>query len=222
MRIKPTGRYRLPAGIEIEHQPGSGARVLANKLGIASKRKMDKAEYEALIRAQENWLVNITPRTRFTAALIRGMHRDWLGGLYMWAGEYRTVNLSKAGFTWPPAIRVPANMETFEQGVLSEHTPCLSSGLHDIARRIGIVHGELLLIHPFREGNGRLARWLAELMAYQAGLPRPNYRFAGRGSTGRFGRYINAVRKAYLEDYADLTDFFVEALEAGLERETRA
>ena len=30
---------------------------------------------------------------------------------------------------------------------------------------------ELVLIHPFREGNGRLARILSTLMALQAGLP---------------------------------------------------
>jgi hypothetical protein len=44
-----------------------------------------------------------------------------------------------------------------------------------IARQMGprdahVVHAELLLIHPFREGNGRLARWLADLMALQPEL----------------------------------------------------
>ena len=34
---------------------------------------------------------------------------------------------------------------------------------------IAMVHTELLLIHPFRDGNGRLARWLADIMAAQAG-----------------------------------------------------
>ncbi len=33
------------------------------------------------------------------------------------------------------------------------------------------VHEELVLIHPFREGNGRVARLLSTLMAFQAGLP---------------------------------------------------
>jgi len=34
---------------------------------------------------------------RFTADDIRVMHHRWLGELYEWAGEYRTVNLSKGG-----------------------------------------------------------------------------------------------------------------------------
>jgi len=33
------------------------------------------------------------------------------------------------------------------------------------------VHVELILIHPFREGNGRIARLLSMLMGLQAGLP---------------------------------------------------
>lgn len=32
---------------------------------------------------------------------------------------------------------------------------------------IAITHVELILIHPFREGNGRLSRLLADVMAVQ-------------------------------------------------------
>ncbi|WP_053068478.1 Fic family protein [Synechococcus sp. GFB01] len=32
------------------------------------------------------------------------------------------------------------------------------------------VHLELVLIHPFRDGNGRIARLLADVMATQAGV----------------------------------------------------
>lgn len=32
------------------------------------------------------------------AALLRQMHRDWLGDIYEWAGKYRTVELEKEGF----------------------------------------------------------------------------------------------------------------------------
>ena len=35
------------------------------------------------------------------------------------------------------------------------------------ALAVAIEHAELLLIHPFRDGNGRVARWLADVMAVQ-------------------------------------------------------
>lgn len=57
------------------------------------------------------------------------------------------------------------------------------------------MHAEFLLLHPYREGNGRTARHLATLMAYQAGLPGIDFGFVG--SKGReFARYASAVQSA--------------------------
>jgi len=61
-------------------------------------------------------------------------------------------------------------MVELEKGPLRQYTPCRFTGMDEIVRAIAIVHTELLLIHPFREGNGRAARLLAILMALQAGL----------------------------------------------------
>ena len=54
---------------------------------------------------------------------------------------------------------------------LSASASCRFSSHQEIAHALAIVHVELLLIHPFREGNGRLARMPASLMSFQAGLP---------------------------------------------------
>lgn len=43
--------------------------------------------------------------------------------------------------------------------------------LEQLAITLSEVHGEFILIHPYREGNGRLGRWIASLMALQAGYP---------------------------------------------------
>jgi len=150
------------------------------------------------------------------------MHFDWLGPIYEWAGRYRTVELAKGDFRWPPAFRVGENMVAFEKGVLARCTPCRAGPLAEVARCIAEVHAELLLIHPFREGNGRLARWVSDLMALQAGLPAPDYGFVGRGARRRRAAYLKAVRKGYIQDYESLTAFFVEALERRLRNAPRA
>jgi len=79
------------------------------------------------------------------------MHKDWLGKIYPWAGQYRTVELQKGAFRWPPAFRVAENMERFEREMLARDTPCPPVLVRDAARRMAEVHAELLLIHPFRE-----------------------------------------------------------------------
>lgn len=78
--------------------------------------------------------------------------------------------------------------------------------------KIAIVHEELLLIHPFRDGNGRMARWLADVMAIQAGYPAPAYGFSGRGSKRRRAEYLAAVKRGYIQDYAPLANYFEEAI----------
>jgi cell filamentation protein, protein adenylyltransferase len=211
-----SSRYQPPAGPEAEAEPGSRGRVLRNRLGIRRKRDIDAAEYEALLRAQEAYLQRISAETRFTAALLREMHRDWLGEIYEWAGAYRTVELSKGGFRWPPAHLVADNMARFEAGLLHEHTPCRPAPLSEVARCIAEVHAELLLIHPFREGNGRLARWLAALMAMQAGYAPPRFEFRGSGGRRNQSLYLEAVKRGYLQDYKDLAGFFREAIERRL------
>ena len=50
-----------------------------------------------------------------------------------------------------------------------------------VAEQMARVQVELLMVHPFRGGNGRLARWVGDLMAIPACLPIPDYAFRGRG-----------------------------------------
>jgi len=210
-------RYTTPTGSEAEYEPGSRKRVLRNLKGIARKTDMDQLEFEALVRVQDAYLDKIESDTIFTAGLIREMHKDWLGDLYEWAGEYRTVELAKSDFTWPPAYLIGKNMNEFERNILKKKTPCRPAPLDQIALDVAEVHAELLLIHPFREGNGRLARWLAELLVLQTGFPLPKYRFTGRGSTAERERYLNGVQRGYVRDYRCLADFFTDAIKRGEE-----
>ena len=95
------------------------------------------------------------------------MHRLWLGRVYPWAGAYRTVNMAKGDFVFAAASQIPRLMQQFENGALRKFTPCRFASIDDQALALAVVHAELVLIHPFREGNGRLARLLATLMALQ-------------------------------------------------------
>ncbi len=208
-------RYR-DTGIEGEWQPGSQKRVLRNLKGIRLKTEMDRLEVDALLVAEERYFEIITDETGFTAELICQMHQDWLGKIYGWAGRYRTVEMQKGTFRWPPAFRVPQNMAGLEDEFFRKLTPCLPAPLDVVAEKVASVHAEFLLVHPFREGNGRLARWLADLMFLQAGYPMPLYNFAGKGSVRRKKSYLDAVITGYTQDYAPLTGFFCGCIEARL------
>jgi cell filamentation protein len=76
----------------------------------------------------------------------------------------------------------------------------------------------MILIHPFREGNGRCARLVATLMGLQAGLPVLN--FGGiRGEEKK--RYIGAIHAAVGRDYAPMTAIFRRVIARTLRTQAR-
>jgi cell filamentation protein len=152
--------------------PGTvSSTKVENLLGITSKREMDRIEGQEQIRALEKLVKNYGRDHRFTAADVCRIHKTWLGKIYSWAGKYRQVNLMKDNFSFAAALQVSKLMQAFEQDELRAFTPCRPTNIEDVAKALAVVHVELVLIHPFREGNGRVARILAVLMGLQAGLP---------------------------------------------------
>ena len=202
-------RVNAPEGTEWEFQPGSRGRVLRNLLGITRVRDIEEAETQALNLTQRAALTIYGPEHRFTPVDIRRLHRMWLGSIYPWAGKYRTVNIGKGGFQFAHAPLIPRLMLQLGKGALRRHTPCGSTDV-TIARSLAEVHAELILIHPFRDGNGRLARLVALLMACQFGLGSFSLRhLAGAGRR----TYVQAIHAAMSRDYAPLETLFARAIQ---------
>jgi len=197
-------RYRAE-GPEAEFEPGSRRRVLPNLPGICSAREMARRESEALLAATQRLIDDTRVDQRFAADDVCSMHRIWLGDIYPWAGEYRNVNMTKDGFMFAAAEKVQRLMREFERGPLRDYTPCGFATAEEQARALAIVHAELILIHPFRDGNGRCARLLATLMGLQAGLPALN--FSGvHGEEKR--RYIAGIHAGMDRNYEPMTAVF--------------
>lgn len=204
-----TNRYATHHTAQSEYQRGSHGRVLANKLGITRVRDIQQAESEALLAVTESLILKLTDRHRFTADDLCTFHRWWLGDIYTWAGQYRQVNMGKGGFQFAAAHLVPRLMAEFERGVLAVQTPCRGMGVERLIQALARTHAELILIHPFREGNGRLARLLNALMAFQAGFPALDY----GGIKGRNKQdYVVAVHAAVGRDYTPMEAVFRSVL----------
>lgn len=140
------------------------------------------------------------------------MHRLWLGRIYPWAGKYRQVNVKKDSFPFAAAAQIPKLMAEFEDGPLKRYTPCGSR--ENLAAGLAEVHVELVLIHPFREGNGRVARLLAVLMGLQAGLPALYFdKLSGR----KRQEYFAAVHAGLDHNYEPMTKLFTAVIERTLQ-----
>jgi cell filamentation protein len=169
------GRYSTAGVVEGEFEPGSRNRILKNLQGIKLQRDMNITETNAYNQVTEEVIDLFAKGHSFTAADICKIHKSWLGDIYVWAGEYRNVNMSKNNFQFASAHLIPKLMQEFEKKVLSRYTPCRFSNIDEIAKAIAVVHTEFILIHPFREGNGRLGRLISVLMGLQANLPILNF-----------------------------------------------
>jgi len=166
-----TDRYSTLHLVEDQHEPGSNGTVLRNLLGITNKEEMEHVEEERFGRLMDEAATRFDCDHRFTAQVILWLHKTWLDGVYSWAGAYRNVNIGKGGFMFAAAAHVPELMRQFEKDQLARLTPCRFEQVEDVVAALAEVHVELILIHPFREGNGRIARLLSVLMGLQAGLP---------------------------------------------------
>ncbi|OTA21967.1 Bartonella effector protein BepA [Xenorhabdus beddingii] len=77
-----------------------------------------------------------------------------------------------------------------------------------VIEAIATVHVELILIHPFREGNGRLSRLVADVMAVQSGLQPLDYESWEQNKI----QYIAAIHAGLNMNYEPMKHLVTEAL----------
>lgn len=167
-------KYDLNSAEE-RYQPGSNDTVLANKLGIVDAHEMDVLESGLLLMLYEKLFIDLTPSDTLTFEHICYWHYQWLGNVYQWAGKFRQANLAKDGFQFAAADRIPLLIEGFERQFLHRYGELKTLSRVELVKYLAECHVELILIHPFREGNGRLARLLFDVLAVQAGAGMLDY-----------------------------------------------
>jgi len=194
---------------EGKYASGSDDLVLENKLGITRAEEMDGAELVLLEQLYHTVFEERFPSGKISFSRIKHWHRIWLGNIYEWAGQIRTVNISKQGFMFAPAAQLQKLISSFEKNFLATYTPCQGMDIDHLAKAIAVVHVELILIHPFREGNGRLARLLADVMAVQGGRRPLNYQSWEHNKA----RYTAAIHAGMVMNYNPMMQWVMKALE---------
>lgn len=179
--------------------PGNEDEVLPNLLGLTDRRAIELEEGQGFLRAELVLYEELNDDTVFDAEYIKRLHQLALERLYAFAGKLRDVNISKGGFAFPAAKFLDASMRDFETRVLRKEPP-VPAIREALIAHLAIVHGELLFIHPFREGNGRTARLLLDLIALKHGYGKLNI----EPMRQRFDDYVSAVQRAASGDYAPM------------------
>jgi len=201
-------RYTIEKGIEGNFQKGSNQLVLANKLNITSKQEMDDVELSLLKLLYTEVYSSVSINQIITTRDICQWHKKWLGNVYQWAGNFRNVNMSKNNFHFALSRQIPYLMNQLDEKFLTKLTACNAMKIDNLINSLAVVHIEFILIHPFREGNGRIARLLANVMALQANLPELDFSYFDKNK----GDYFKANQIGLSGNYEPLKSLFKQVL----------
>lgn len=180
-----------------------GSEVLRNKFDLTDGAKLDLVEREAVAqRAKEP-----IPAGTFDLKHLKVIHLHLFQDIYEWAGEVRTVEISKGGHQFQFRQFIETGMRDVH-GRLREAKFLRRMSQPDFAVAAGAIIGDVNYVHPFREGNGRTQLIYLKLLAAQAGHPIELSRIDP-------ARWMAASKAAHMADYRLLAEEIGRAFAAG-------
>lgn len=134
-----------------------------------------------------------------TVASLQAIHRELFASLYDFAGEIRTLNISKGGFRFANSL------------YLKEALAAIEKMPQTTFEEIVAKYVEMNIAHPFMEGNGRATRiWLDMILLSVLGkvvdwrkITKEDYLMAMERSPINDLELRHLLSQALTEDYSD-------------------
>lgn len=145
----------------------SGTNVLKNKLNIRDLNTLHDAERDySSVRQAELDKKGVTGD--FSLKHLRSIHKHLFQDIYSWAGKIRTVDISK-GTIFCLVQFIEIQFDALYKKLKEEDCLADISDKKEMSIRLAYYLGELNMIHPFREGNGRTQRIYIEQLCKNNG-----------------------------------------------------
>jgi len=159
---------------------------------VAKRSDLNRVE-QANIEMASAWLFRrrgtLDPGSLLTTAFANDLHRRMFGDVWRWAGARR---LRETNIGVDPHEIPVAMIELFDDArSWNEH------GTFPPPERAVRLHHRLVSIHPYRNGNGRHSRLMAD--AYLQSIEKARLSWGGRDladDRGLRGEYLAALRQA--------------------------
>ena len=144
-----------------------GTSVLINKFDIRDEAKLNEVESVLVSARNAEWL-NEPEAFTFDFFHYKAIHHFLFSDLYDWAGQVRTLNISKKGTRFTLA----ENIERQAELIFKRLKECdYFKGLprYEFVDEIVDFYCVTNELHPFREGNGRTQRAFLTQLIRNAG-----------------------------------------------------
>ncbi len=133
---------------------------LENKFGITNSaelaREEERISKKKAMNIFESGMLNKLEAGKFSS--LKVIHKYLFEDIYEFAGEIRTVNISKGNFRFAPLMYLEAALQNIDKMPQSTFDEIIEK------------YVEMNIAHPFREGNGRSTRiWLDLILKTEIG-----------------------------------------------------
>jgi Fic family protein len=195
------------AGIEFDPEKTKDIQEVVNyrkALSLATDALKNQSLGLYLIRQMHATLMNS----------VRGEDKD--------PGRFRSVQnwigpagcrMEEATFVPPAPLQLHDHLEAFER--------YLSADDQDPLLQVAVVHAQFELIHPFKDGNGRVGRLLIPLFLYQKqALGSPMFYISEFLETNRSEYYERLNKISASRDWTGWIEFFLRAIREQAETNT--
>ena len=134
--------------------------ALENKSGLTSSadlaREEERISKKRALELFESGMLDKLETGKFSA--LKAIHKYLFDEIYDFAGEIRTVNISKGNFRFAPLMYLEAALANIDKMPQSTFDEIIEK------------YVEMNIAHPFREGNGRSTRiWLDHILKTEIG-----------------------------------------------------
>jgi cell filamentation protein len=150
-----------------------------NKLDLKDKDIIAEIEKELVVKAYETLHTNLGETVIFDEEYLKSVHSIIFSSLYEWGGQYRTVNISKGDSMFCPYI----NLDSYSHEIFSKlEKDNYLRDFEDISKKeifvqkLAFYMCELIVLHPFNEGNGRAIRLFFDMIVTYNGYDYIDYK----------------------------------------------
>lgn len=167
---------------------------------ISLRSERNAVERKGILEA-ERWAFSRKHKEILTETFIRNLHKRMFKDVWHWAGVFRKSARNIGVDHWQITSELQKLLDDTQYWIDHQTYP-----VGEIAARF---HHKLVWIHPFPNGNGRLARMMTDLLLRSVGQPRLTW---GRNNlieaSDTRQQYITALRAADAGNMQSLLNFF--------------
>lgn len=166
---------------------------------ITMRSELNEAETRNILQSQI-WLQTSPPKEILSDIFLRKLHKKMFGMVWSWAGNYRMTERNIGVSPFQISIKLQNLFDDvkfwIENKIYSEK---------EIAVRF---HHKLVAIHPFPNGNGRISRVMADLLAKKLTGQTLYWGDSNLTEISKLRKkYIDALHDADNSDYNALLEF---------------